>query len=69
MLKKWINEDIIIYKDYIIIHAYKRIIDINNEEIKIQGIIIKGNNLMIKELNKDLIIVAGKIKEISFIED
>jgi sporulation protein YqfC len=61
-----------IYSGMIHIFNYKRVVDIMPNEISIQlknnKIIVYGENLIIKKLDKLEMLINGKIKRVDFVE-
>jgi len=65
-IKNFTNEEMIINKGFIRVNEYRKIIDINDSIIELLNLTIRGQELKIRILTKEYIIIVGKIKEIIF---
>lgn len=50
--------------NHVVIENYKQLIDIENDFIKVDNYLLKGENLKINSLNQFMIEIYGTIKEI-----
>ena len=68
-IRNYIGEDsfrIIIYEDKVDIVNYNKIIDINDNKIVLDKIIVEGENLKVKKLLDNELLLFGKIGKIYF---
>lgn len=68
-IRNYIGEDsfrIIIYEDKVDIVNYNKIIDISDNKIVLDKIIVEGENLKIKKLLDNELLLFGKIGKIYF---